>query len=135
MHLGHRVLLPGRDGPAPQGVDASRQGGRLTGLVPVPGPHLLASAHDGRGAPGVGGAQPQPELPPHDGLPRGVAGDLALDPKFCLNFKPLSNCVIVLFLSYTFCPLNPFSYTVNDPEVCCSNIFKCDLILQVRNWS
>lgn len=72
VHPGHSVLLPGWDGPAPQGVDASWQGGWLPGLVPVPGPHLLAPAHDGCRAAGVGGAQSQSELLPHDCLPGGV---------------------------------------------------------------
>lgn len=87
MHLSHRVLLPGWDRPAPPGVDASRQGGRLSGLVPLLGPHLLAPAHDGRSAPGVGGAQPQSELLPHDGLPRGVARDCTLDPEVRFKFS------------------------------------------------
>lgn len=72
MLFSHGVLLPGRDGPPPPGVHAPRPGGRLPGLVPLPGPHLLAAAHDGRCAAAVGGAQPQPQLLPHVGLPGGL---------------------------------------------------------------
>lgn len=72
MHFSHGVLLPGGDGPPPPGVHAPRQGGRLSGLVPLPGPHFLAAPHDGRRAAGVGSAQSQPELLPHVGLPGGV---------------------------------------------------------------
>lgn len=72
VHPGHRLLLPGWHGSAPQGVHAARASGRLPGLVALPGAHLLAPAHDGRRTAAVGGAQPQPQLLPHDGLPGGV---------------------------------------------------------------
>lgn len=58
LHLSHSVLLPGGDGPAAQGVDATRQGGRLSRLVAVPGPHFFTSPHDGCRPASVGGAQP-----------------------------------------------------------------------------
>lgn len=74
VHPGHGVLLPGWDGSAAPGVHAARAGGRLSGLVALPGSHLLAAAHDGCCAAAVGGAQPQPQLLPHDGLPGGVDG-------------------------------------------------------------
>ncbi|KAM9399392.1 uncharacterized protein ACWYII_031589 isoform 1-T5 [Salvelinus alpinus] len=68
----HGVLLPGWHGPAPQGLCASRRCGRLPGLVPVPGPHLLATADDGGRPLPVGRPEPPPELHPHDGLPGGL---------------------------------------------------------------
>lgn len=77
--LSHSVLLPGGDGPAPQGVNAARQGGRLSGLVPLSGAHLLTAPHDGGRAARVGGTQPQSELLPHDRLPGGIERDPAPD--------------------------------------------------------
>jgi len=72
VHPGHGVLLPGRHGPAAPGVGAARRRGRHAGLVTVPGARLRAAAHDGGGAADLGGAQPQPQLLPHDRLPRGL---------------------------------------------------------------
>lgn len=72
MHTGHGVLLPGWDGSAPQGVHAARASGRLSGLVTLPGAHILTTTYDGCCTAAVGSAQPQPQLLPHDGLPGGV---------------------------------------------------------------
>lgn len=72
VHPGHGVLLPGWDGSAPQGVHAARASGRFSGLVTLPGAHLLAAAHDGCCTAAVGSAQPQPQLLPHDGLQGGL---------------------------------------------------------------
>lgn len=88
VHLSHSVLLPRWDGPAPQGVDAARQGGRLSGMVPLFGPHILTSAHDGSGASGVGGAQPQSEILPHDCLPSGIAGAFSYGSESLFQVQP-----------------------------------------------
>lgn len=87
MHFSHSVLPPGRDGPAPPGVHAPRQGGRLSRLVPLFGPHLLAAPHDGRCLAGVGGTQSQPELLPHDGLPGGVDEESEVHPHFYCDLR------------------------------------------------
>lgn len=68
----HSVLLPGWHGPAPQGLSASQRCGRLPGLVPLPGPHLLTAADDGGRPLPVGRPEPPPELHPHDCLPGGL---------------------------------------------------------------
>ena len=67
------MLLPGWHGPPPQGVSAPRQGGWISGLVPLPGSHLLTTAHDGSSTAGVGRTQPQPELLPHDSIQGGLS--------------------------------------------------------------
>lgn len=66
------VLFPGGCGPPAPGVGGTRSGRRFPGLVPVPGAHLLSSLHDGGGAVSVGRAEPRPELPARQRLPRSL---------------------------------------------------------------
>ncbi|XP_072553692.1 claudin domain-containing protein 1-like isoform X1 [Paramormyrops kingsleyae] len=73
LHSGHRVLLPGGDGSPAPGVSPAGWSRWESGLVSVPGAHLLPPAHDGRCLAGVGGSQSRTELLSHDRLQSGIA--------------------------------------------------------------
>lgn len=72
MLPGNCLLFLGRGGSAPPVRKTTRRGGGLAGLVPLPRPHLLPSADDGRCLVPVGGQEPPQELHPGDGLQGGI---------------------------------------------------------------
>ncbi|XP_018602226.1 claudin domain-containing protein 1 isoform X2 [Scleropages formosus] len=72
VHSGHSMLLPGWNGPASPCLRPARWSGWVTGMVTLPCPHLLSTAHDGCSPASVGRSQPRSKLLSHDCLQSGV---------------------------------------------------------------